>query len=93
MNTISEHTYEFLNDAYTKLLDKNAYLTEENDIQRSSIQTLSKQVVDLQAKLNETYIDENNTIWTRPTAWAYYSVCKALNRYKKIVEDIEIQNM
>jgi len=27
--------------------------------------------------LNETYTDESGTVWTRPTAWAYYAVCRA----------------
>lgn len=87
MNIVPEHTYEFLNDAYTKLMDKNAYLVEENDIQRASIQELSRQVVKLQQELNEIYTDENGIEWTRPTAWAYYAVCKALKKYKENKHD------
>jgi hypothetical protein len=89
LNIVSASTYEFLNRAYDKLMDKNAHLVEENDIQRSSIQTLSKQVADLQTLLNETYIDDNGIVWGRPTAWAYYAVCKARDKWQKKAEGLE----
>ena len=89
MNTVSEHTYEFLNDAYIKLMDKNAYLTEQNNIQRSSIQQLNRQVADLQAELYETYTDNNGTVWCRPSAEAYYKVCRARDAWQKETERIE----
>lgn len=31
------------------------------------------------AELNETWTDENGTVWTRPTAWAYAHACKNRN--------------
>jgi len=88
LNIVSTSTYEFLNNAYTKLLDKHAYLVEENDIQRSSIQQLSRQVVELQAELYETYTDNNGIIWCRPTAEAYYRVCRARDNWQKESERI-----
>jgi hypothetical protein len=29
-------------------------------------------------ELTKTYTDENGTVWSPPTAWAYYAACKAL---------------
>jgi chromosome segregation ATPase len=48
-------------------------------------------------ELDETYIDENGTTWTRPTAWAYYAVCKARDMWHKQAienqeEAIELQS-
>ncbi len=37
-------------------------------------------------ELNETYIDENGAVWNRPTAWAYYAVCKAKNKWQEQAE-------
>lgn len=31
---------------------------------------------------DETYTDDNGTVWTRPTAWAYAQVCKALDKWR-----------
>jgi hypothetical protein len=31
-----------------------------------------------EAELNETYMDDDGTTWNRPTAWAYFSACRAL---------------
>ncbi|MGE8688581.1 MAG: hypothetical protein ACN6PJ_15665 [Achromobacter sp.] len=31
---------------------------------------------------DETYTDENGTVWTRPTAWAYAQVCKARDKWQ-----------
>ena len=27
---------------------------------------------------DETYTDDHGTVWTRPTAWAYFAACRAL---------------
>ena len=88
LNIVSASTYEFLNKAYDKLMDKNACLAEQNNIQKSTIQTLSKQVIDLQDELNETYIDDYGTVWSRPTAETYYRVCKARDKWQKKAESI-----
>jgi len=80
LTSVSETTYDTLKTAYEKLMDKYAYMVEENDIQRVSIQELSKENNRLQTELNETYIDESGTVWIRPTAEAYYRVCKALEK-------------
>ncbi|HLG97103.1 MAG TPA: hypothetical protein VKX49_12390 [Bryobacteraceae bacterium] len=32
-----------------------------------------------EARLNETFTDDDGTIWTVPTAWAYAQACKAVN--------------
>lgn len=41
----------------------------------------------------DTYIDDNGTVWSRPTAWAYYASCRALHaqrdetrRLQKIID-------
>lgn len=41
----------------------------------------------LDSKLNETFTDEQGTVWTRPTAWAYAQVCKALEKMKEAHHD------
>ncbi len=41
---------------------------------------LQKQKLD---KLQETYTDENGTVWETPTSWAYASACKALHKHHK----------
>lgn len=30
-------------------------------------------------RLSETYTDEDGTVWSPPTAWAYFAACRALN--------------
>lgn len=36
---------------------------------------------------DETYTDENGTVWTRPTAWAYAQVCKARDKWQAAASD------
>src|SRR5690606_28042866 len=31
---------------------------------------------------DDTYTDENGTVWTRPTAWAYAQACKARDKWQ-----------
>jgi hypothetical protein len=31
------------------------------------------------AELSETWMDDNGTTWTRPTAWAYAQACRVIN--------------
>lgn len=38
------------------------------------------------AKLNETWTDEEGTVWRGPTAWAYGRACKALSEAKAELE-------
>src|SRR5690606_4007224 len=35
---------------------------------------------------DDTYTDENGTVWTRPTAWAYAQVCKARDKWQAKAE-------
>lgn len=34
----------------------------------------------------DAYRDENGTVWTPPTAWAYYQVCRARDRLREQIE-------
>lgn len=40
------------------------------------------------AQLNETWVDENQTAWTRPTAWAYAQVCKGREADRVLLRQI-----
>lgn len=46
----------------------------------------------LRKKLNETYVDENDTTWTRASAWAYAMACKALEKNRLRVHQLEESN-
>jgi hypothetical protein len=35
---------------------------------------------------DDTYTDDNGTVWTRPTAWAYAMVCKARDDWQKVAQ-------
>jgi hypothetical protein len=48
INIVSASTYEFLNNAYTKLMDKNAYLFEENERLKKCYYTTNKSWKELQ---------------------------------------------
>lgn len=41
-------------------------------------------IAQLEAQLNETHTDESGTVWTRPTAWAYWQVCQAREAGKRL---------
>jgi len=45
-----------------------------------------KKAEEIEASLNETYTDENGTVWTRPTAWAYAAACKANDKNREANE-------
>lgn len=38
----------------------------------------------------EQYVDERGEVWTRPTAYAYAQVCKALNRCAEASDRIDL---
>ncbi len=38
----------------------------------------------------DVYTDENKTIWTPPTAWAYAAVCKARDKWQKLAKGSEV---
>ena len=42
-----------------------------------------RDIAKLKAELNETFVDEKETVWTRPTAWAYAMVCKARDKHEQ----------
>ncbi len=50
----------------------NAALTTEN-------MSLRAERDEARRERDETFTDETGNMWSRPTAWAYYAVCKALN--------------
>ena len=65
----------------------------------SQLSALQQQLADEQAKreqaeaqINETHTDENGTVWTRPTAWAYMAVCKANDKNREAKEQAEAWN-
>lgn len=39
--------------------------------------------------LTETWIDEKENVWTRPTPWAYAQACKLRDRLQEQVKDLE----
>jgi preprotein translocase subunit SecA len=84
-------SHKKLEELYPKLLNKNDELQAKlkaAEIKIDELQTRNtvlfntrqniQAVLDMvRHELDETYIDENGTTCTRPTAWAYYAVCKA----------------
>lgn len=38
-------------------------------------------------KLDDTYVDRHGTTWTRPTAWAYFAACRALNHHNELIRE------
>ena len=64
------------------------YIDFSGRVKGNGFQQLNKQIIDLQMELNETYIDDNGIIWSRPTAEAYYRVCKARDKWQKKAEGI-----
>ena len=42
-----------------------------------------QRIEELEKELRDVWVDEHQTAWTRPTAWAYAQVCKALNAQKQ----------
>lgn len=50
---------------------------DDADVLRSANKMLTEYV--------QTYIDRNFTVWTRPTAWAYFAACRALNHNREMV--------
>lgn len=51
------------------------------------IAALESQLQAAQAELNEVYIDEDGETWFRPTAEAYFAVCKARNKWQEQSEE------
>ncbi len=52
------------------------------DIEQETAAPLLARIAELEARLNETHTDENGTVWTVPTAWAYFAACRALEEHK-----------
>lgn len=44
-----------------------------------------RDIAKLKAEINEVWVDEHGTAWTRPTAWAYAMVCKARDTHEQQV--------
>ena len=38
----------------------------------------------------ETYVDRNSTVWTRPTAWAYFAACRTLHHRRAMSEALKV---
>lgn len=38
--------------------------------------------------VDDTYEDRHGTVWTRPTAWAYFAACRALNHYQPLIREL-----
>lgn len=49
------------------------------DIRKIDGKTPAEVIKELQTELNETWTDDEGTVWTRPTAWAYAQACKVVN--------------
>lgn len=60
-------------------------LADEESVMKA-IRLLAAKLAAAEAALNETYVDENCTTWTRPTAYAYAMACKALDRAKQAID-------
>lgn len=60
---------------------------EDTGMTPQDIASLESQLQQAQAELNETYIDEDGETWFRPTAEAYYAVCKARNKWQEQSEE------
>ena len=55
----------------------------------SELETLRARVKALEAELNETWVDDKDTVWTRPTAWAYAQVCRVKDEQKARLRTME----
>jgi hypothetical protein len=59
------------------------------------MQTISTQQVEeirrLKAELNEVWVDEHGTAWTRPTAWAYAQVCRVKTQLEAKVRALHLR--
>ena len=65
------------------------YLSHFNVQDRKAIQAYADTAFALGvASVEETYTDENGTVWNRPTAWAYAQACKALAEHKRLLEAV-----
>lgn len=62
-----------------KVAERDAELTDKN----MTIETLRDDIYAIESKLNETFTDQEDIVWERPTAWAYMMVCKA-NEQKRL---------
>lgn len=51
-----------------------------------------KEIERLENELKETYTDDKGTTWSRPTAWAYYAVCKARDKWQNDAAALREQN-
>lgn len=49
---------------------------------KKKIAALEAQLAEAKAERDETYIDDDGNAWGRPTAWAYYSACKSMQRLR-----------
>ena len=45
----------------------------------------------LEGLLGDRYLDESGTVWSVPTAWAYFSACRALNEHKARIALLEAE--
>lgn len=54
---------------------------------------ITKENVMLKAELNEQWVDEKGTVWTRPTAWAYAQACRVMHENKERVRELEAQHL
>lgn len=72
-----------------RLKRENENLSAANEAHWGKQMDVSKAIAErerdidiLKANLNEMWVDEKGTVWTRPTAWAYAMVCKARDAWQ-----------
>ena len=73
-------------------LKKTDNLTTEYILLSSALEKindLEKEKNSIYQELNETYKDENDTVWKRPTAYAYAKACKALYDKNKKLQQLQ----
>ena len=55
------------------------------------VNNLRARIRELEAEREDWLDPETNTVWSRPTAWAYAAACKALEKHRQRAEKAEAE--
>lgn len=90
MNTISEVTYDYLNDAYSKLMDKHTNLIEENERLKKCYYTTNESWKELQTENYKLHkiVKYIQSIINKP--FSVYLINRSeYNQLKKLIHDVK----
>jgi DNA repair exonuclease SbcCD ATPase subunit len=93
---------ELCKDLRTLLADRDAQLahvTEERELFKVDYlkasqltRVVREQLAEVMQELNATWVDEHQTAWRRPTAWAYAQVCRTLHEKEEQLAALQVDN-